>query len=371
VVANRGAAPITLIVGLHEATPTDPTSGTSPGGPASAAGTIRFDPETFGPAKFAPGQSETFTSILAAPSGYHGTVDIGAANASTMALIARTSTLFYSYGSPSPADANLESGSGSSTATGTAPQFFPTSPLAQSSATGSPTGGPSPSASPSPGALLSTLSEHETAVAAGGGLGLLGAAAAAALWIRRRLAQGLGLGPLGLLAAPFVGLFTRIEKPSVLEQQARKRVYEAIASSPGIHFTALKDAVGLGSGALVHHLSMLEHHRMIVKRREGRLARFWVASAPVPAAAPTLTPLQARIVLALQTGPLPRRALAEKLSISRQLAEHHLRRLEHAGLVEATEANGVRVWTVPAPRGTAIAPESKGAPAEALATAPA
>ncbi|MBI2078405.1 MAG: MarR family transcriptional regulator [Euryarchaeota archaeon] len=85
------------------------------------------------------------------------------------------------------------------------------------------------------------------------------------------VAAGLGLGSLvGLgvwrrreLMFLAAGLFTRLEKPTILDQSVRGRIYELVTHEPGIHGSAISERLELAAGQTVHHLRVLLRERML------------------------------------------------------------------------------------------------------------
>jgi predicted transcriptional regulator len=148
-----------------------------------------------------------------------------------------------------------------------------------------------------------------------------------------------------LLAAPFVRLYSRFTKPDLLEDATRGRIHAALQERPGAALPDLMRATGLGRGALIHHLQMMERHGLVVCRHDGARRRFHPAGARVPVEGPPPTEAQQRVLALLQErGPLAQHRVAEGLSITPQGASYHLRRLEQAGRAELRVVDGERRW---------------------------
>lgn len=166
---------------------------------------------------------------------------------------------------------------------------------------------------------------------------------------------GVGLGALGLaqllrkeswrygFLAGLLPLYTRLSKPKLLDHAARDLLHRLICAEPGIHYSALQERTGLNTGALVHHLRTLERHRLVVSRREGALRRFYpVGAGPLPPVkVETTTPMQARVLALLDEGPLTQREIAERLGLTQQGANHHVKTLERKGLLAMEHEGGV------------------------------
>jgi DNA-binding transcriptional ArsR family regulator len=73
------------------------------------------------------------------------------------------------------------------------------------------------------------------------------------------------------------GGYSRVQGGAVLELETRRKVFEIVASKPGVHFRQLLATSGLGSGTLHYHLSVLEREGFVTWHREGRKKQFFSA----------------------------------------------------------------------------------------------
>ncbi|HVL47749.1 MAG TPA: MarR family transcriptional regulator [Candidatus Thermoplasmatota archaeon] len=159
------------------------------------------------------------------------------------------------------------------------------------------------------------------------------------------------------LLAPAVGLFTRLSRPKVLDHALRDTLLGAIRAKPGVTYGELKRAFDLNTGTLIHHLQMLEQHRFVASRREGRARRFYPVGERLPEArADEVTPMQTRILALLDAGPLTQKQLAERLGLTKQGANHHIKTLERKGRIAFELRNGVWVCVRAAPEPVAFVP---------------
>ena len=161
-----------------------------------------------------------------------------------------------------------------------------------------------------------------------------------ALFVASGVALAAGSGALALrretwrwaLLAPLAPLYSRLRRGDVLAQETRERVYALVRAHPGAYLARLEALSGLGSGALVYQLRVLERHRLVASRREGKLRRFYpTGEVPAPR---DLTPHQERILDLLGAGGLTQREVAAALRLTQQGASYHLRALETKGRVE-------------------------------------
>jgi len=162
-------------------------------------------------------------------------------------------------------------------------------------------------------------------------------------------AAGLGIGAVLLGVAywawpavkglPAFGLFSRVRRSRLLEDPLRARMAETIATAPGIHYKELARTVGIGHGAMEHHVAKLEEGGLIVVRRAGGYTCYYPRGTPpsVMAAAGVLKATGARALLeAIRSSPgCTLRAAARAAGLAPASAAHHLRRLREAGIVEA------------------------------------
>jgi len=148
-------------------------------------------------------------------------------------------------------------------------------------------------------------------------------------WVAFRRLEWLRYLAFGLLP-----LYSRLAPARLLEQEKRDLLHRLVRDEPGIHFSALRERTGLPNGVLVHHLRTLERHRLITSRRDGPLRRFAAATADFPAPAPPpVTPMQAHVLEILRERPMTQRQLAQRLGVTQQGANRHVKALERRGLL--------------------------------------
>lgn len=141
-------------------------------------------------------------------------------------------------------------------------------------------------------------------------------------------------------AAAALPLYTRLARPELLADERRGEIHARIAAMPGITLTELSREAGVGVGALVHHLRMLERHGFLTSRRDGRFRRFYVAGG-APAVAPSVSGgVQGQILGLLAAGPLTRPEIGNHLALSQQGVSYHVKGLERAGRVVIRRVDG-------------------------------
>lgn len=185
---------------------------------------------------------------------------------------------------------------------------------------------------------------------------VLAQAALGARWFAPSAPAAAGLGFLSLLSAgayyfwPSLRAalfgFSRIDEDELLQHPQRRRIVDLVAAQPGIHFQELGRQLALGRGALEHHLRKLEAGNLLVRRRALGYVCFFPRMGTDRrdmAASPALKSAGSRAVFdaVAQRPGQSFRAIAAHAGLATSTAEHHLRRLAEAGLVEI--AGGVRL----------------------------
>ncbi|MCA1812824.1 MAG: winged helix-turn-helix transcriptional regulator [Halobacteriales archaeon] len=88
------------------------------------------------------------------------------------------------------------------------------------------------------------------------------------------------LGLSGLLSAllgrlPALPLYSRIEREAAMLNERRNQLYDIVRAEPGIHLSDLVRRSGLGWGAALYHLSVLEKNRVLVAQAQGGFKRYF------------------------------------------------------------------------------------------------
>ena len=169
-----------------------------------------------------------------------------------------------------------------------------------------------------------------------------------------RLIAG-GAGALGSLALG--SIFFEVMRVSVLialvspllarmkknreDLLTRGRLLGFLEANPGIHFSALRDGLGLANGVTAYHLQTLESIGQVISWRDGKLRRYAVSSLTQEEVSRIKNPIIGTrlAILEVLSGSgnigMSGRELQEKLEISRQLLSHHLMELRNGDYVEA------------------------------------
>ena len=150
----------------------------------------------------------------------------------------------------------------------------------------------------------------------------------------------------------FYPLYTRIKREEILDHFVRGQVFGTIRTEPGVHFTAIRDTLGLSNGGLSYHLRTLEVAGFIRSARDGLYKRFYPSEGKETASDQgiRLSGLQKRLLDLLRRHPAtPQRELARSVDVTQQSVSYNLRILQELGLVESLGGRRHRRYLVAEP----------------------
>jgi predicted transcriptional regulator len=158
---------------------------------------------------------------------------------------------------------------------------------------------------------------------------VLGFTAVATLAALTLLAHG---GWLGVL-------YARLRSSDLLAHPQRQRIYAMVQAQPGVHYRALVDALGMGRGATMYHLRVLERGRLLQQVRAPGYRRYYVSGAAPQASLAGLALLEGGSLRAVydvvRTQPgISVSEVARRVQVSQPAAHKAIERLRAAGLVE-------------------------------------
>jgi len=157
------------------------------------------------------------------------------------------------------------------------------------------------------------------------GLGVLAVLGSALYWLWPAIKGG----PLAL--------FSRLREPELATHPIRRRILDAIAVEPGVHFAELRRRTALPNGSLVHHLGALERGGLVAVRHAGGYACHFLADsgADPRRAASTKADGARQLLDAVRSHPgLSGLELAHLTGLQPSTVAYHAQRLADAGLVE-------------------------------------
>lgn len=179
-----------------------------------------------------------------------------------------------------------------------------------------------------------------TSLVAGGG------AALGSLALGSFLFEAMRVTVLIALATP---LLARM-KANRDDMLTRGRILGYLEANAGIHFSALRDALGLANGVTAYHLHTLEGQGEVISWRDGKLRRYAVSSLTKEELSRIRNPIAGTRLAILEvlsdSGQLGLKGseIRTKLQISRQLLSHHLSELRSSELVEAASDSRRPNW---------------------------
>ena len=165
-----------------------------------------------------------------------------------------------------------------------------------------------------------------------GGVGALGSLALGSI-----LFEAMRVTVLVALVSP---MLARMKKNRE-DMLTRGRLLGYLEANAGIHFSALRDALGLANGVTAYHLHTLESQGQIISWRDGKLRRYAVSSLTREQVSRIRNPIAgtrlAILEVLAESGNigLSGTEIRVRLAISRQLLSHHLSELRNGEMVEA------------------------------------
>lgn len=149
-------------------------------------------------------------------------------------------------------------------------------------------------------------------------------------------------------SAPFVGIASADDQSTAKakNQDSRSAVPDAIrgylSTTPGAHFSKLRDDLQLGTGETQHHLRALTEAGAIDSRRDGEYRRFFPAGRFSTFEQTALGYLRRetprRMLIELLEAPAETgSSLADRLSVSRATVSNYAGELEEVGLLDRSD----------------------------------
>ena len=150
------------------------------------------------------------------------------------------------------------------------------------------------------------------------------------------------------IIGPLVGITQRGEGGVF----TRGRILGFIEAHPGIHFSALRDALSLGNGVTAHHIQILEKEGRIISWIDGKLRRFASSGVDQNRLEEIQNPVVGMQVAILQILAdsdnlgIKSGELRAKLETSRQLLSYHMKQLTQRKLVESSGKGRALRWSL-------------------------
>jgi predicted transcriptional regulator len=130
----------------------------------------------------------------------------------------------------------------------------------------------------------------------------------------------------------------KLPKEAVLELEVRRRIYDIIVESPGLHFRELKRRANVAYGSLQYHLEFLIRHKLIQEEKGSEYSRFFPSDFKSVRERELLSLLRQesirRILLHLLAKPNCRnKDLVDEVGLSPSTVSWHIGRLLRSGAV--------------------------------------
>lgn len=145
--------------------------------------------------------------------------------------------------------------------------------------------------------------------------------------------------------APLVGLYTRLRHEDVVDQQVRSRILAHVTANPGVHYSAIRDALGLANGNAAYHLKVLCREGQLRPRRHGLRVHFYIPrSDAIRAALPDGTVDEIVLTLLQRSPGATQTELAGWAGFDQSTISRALHRLMDAGTVQQTAKDQVHYY---------------------------
>ena len=132
----------------------------------------------------------------------------------------------------------------------------------------------------------------------------------------------------------------------------RGRILGFIEAHPGIHFSALRDALSLGNGVTAHHIQILEKEGRIITWIDGKVRRFSSSGIDQKRLKEIQSPVVGMQIAILQILAeneqfgIKSGELRTKLETSRQLLSYHMKQLSEREYVSSTGKGRALRWSL-------------------------
>ena len=132
----------------------------------------------------------------------------------------------------------------------------------------------------------------------------------------------------------------------------RGRILGFIEAHPGIHFSALKNALGLGNGVTAHHIQILEKEGRIITWLDSKVRRFATSGIDQTRLKELQSPATGMQIAILEilseSGNIGIKSgdLRTKLQTSRQLLSYHMKHLKEREIVESVGKGRATKWVI-------------------------
>ena len=132
----------------------------------------------------------------------------------------------------------------------------------------------------------------------------------------------------------------------------RGRILGYLEANAGIHFSALRDSLGLANGVTAYHLQVLEKNGKIISWKDGKLRRYAISEISKSKLETIRNPIMGTRLAILEVLSNSERIgissseISKKLSISRQLMSYHISELRKYEYIDTISDSRRPKWTL-------------------------
>ena len=136
-----------------------------------------------------------------------------------------------------------------------------------------------------------------------------------------------------------------------LELDTRKRIFQLIESTPGVHFREISRRLDIPMGVVEYHIHYLMKKDMIISRKEGRYKRYYtegkVGSRDKKVLAFLRKEVPRNIIMYIMLNPGARhRDLKKELSLSGSTLSFHLKKMIKKDIIREEDDDGTKRFYV-------------------------
>ena len=137
-----------------------------------------------------------------------------------------------------------------------------------------------------------------------------------------------------------------------LELEARKKIYDCIAKSPGLHFREIQRRVGMATGSVDYHLHFLHKNGLVRTEKAGRFLRYYAANVQFEQGDKDLLSLlrQERIrhilIYLIEKKKANASKIAEELGYTPSNLSWYLKTLQEKSVIKQTKRGRFRFYSV-------------------------
>jgi len=128
-------------------------------------------------------------------------------------------------------------------------------------------------------------------------------------------------------------------KEDHLALETRRKIYELIASSPGLHKREISRKLNISLSTVDYHLHYMEKRNIVVAREDRRYRRYFIAEKTMPEDSRIISLLRQEtprkiLIFLLENPKAIHREICENIGKAPSTVSFHIRKLVEAGILE-------------------------------------